>query len=864
VASEPVRGTPRGPWAALYGGVGALAAAVAGWGVAREVPRVRPAREEGPREPGVVVAWRPHDAVAALAALPATLVGALVRWAAPLGVARPESLRRAARPRPAARAGLPEAAPVALGPRPSLRGVLADAVGGLAAWVAPLGVARSVPRAAAPSAPRAPTVEVVGLGLPRLGGNPLFAAVGALARAAAGIGVARGRRAAPRAAEAAAWPAPAPAPEVEAEGSREPVVVHPLSALVGLAFLAFALVVFFRRVGPVLAASDLQSRLDFSWYYLAWRIAWFHIQPALNLYNVAFAQSWMGQSGFHYDPLDLYAYPPSFALLFAPLGALPYGLARGLWSLFSLVTFWMAVGLAAVWGGGRRHPVRWAFLAAFGLLPVAVFNNFFWGQVDGLVLALVAFGLYLALGEHRDPRAATWGGVLLGLGTALKVTPGILLVYLLLRAWGAPGTPRGARAAQAARAGWFTLAVAFLVSGAVLGFGTWWTYAFSTIGAVERAAWAHGPAPWNQSFEGVVGIWTHGGGATSLLGDLWGIASLAAALWTALRWRRIDLRLEAAVASSLVLVASPVLENHEFTALVLPWLLLGGWLWDGAVRAGLRRVAIGGLAWAFAAVALLAPNALRWPPAFLQPGTTVPVPAGSYRALYLLGAASYGPVDFNLELRYAGTSPELVATEWPDWWSPGNPLPAVVSGSAVHQGQVAHAVGLYAFRYPVDPAWPLTAIGLPRRLPRQPSGGQEVVHLVAATLARAGGGYLEVPIPYNDKGIVPTEAAAKGPQSFDGYGYWFWSPDWPTGMFWVRVGGRRVPFLLPSPYQARNVFNAPAPTPAPAGLGPVLLDRAPWFLGMLALFLVGVGYGLAGPGPRPAAEAWAARRLGAA
>ncbi len=224
--------------------------------------------------------------------------------------------------------------------------------------------------------------------------------------------------------------------------------------------------------------------------------------------------------------------------------------------------------------------------------------------------------------------------------------------------------------------------------------------------------------------------------------------------------------------------------------------------WDAAPSPG----------WSPAAVA---PAALHWRTPFLRPTAGFAVPAGHYRTLYLIGAASYGPVHFAITLRYRGAPAAAIAADWPDWWSPGNPLPAVIAGSAVRGGQVAHAVGLYAFACPLDQGTDLVGVRLPAQLPQQ-NGGQEAVHLVAATLARAGGGYLTVPLRFNADGLVPALSfQPPGGGSFDGYGYTFWSPHWPGASLTADVGGAEVPFALPPPRAGDNVLSDPAPAPPP-------------------------------------------------
>ncbi|HEX3629898.1 MAG TPA: glycosyltransferase family 87 protein [Candidatus Dormibacteraeota bacterium] len=119
-----------------------------------------------------------------------------------------------------------------------------------------------------------------------------------------------------------------------------------------------------------------------------------------------------------------YIYPPIFAVLMAPLSLLPAALATTLWVLLSQAS--LAVSLLLFIR--RFHPTAWATAAL--LAATATFYPL-WvdavqGQANLIVLVLVTAGMVGVL--SATPRAA----VALGLAAGLKLTPAILIVWLLV------------------------------------------------------------------------------------------------------------------------------------------------------------------------------------------------------------------------------------------------------------------------------------------------------------------------------------------------------------------------------------------------------------------------------------------------
>ncbi len=125
-----------------------------------------------------------------------------------------------------------------------------------------------------------------------------------------------------------------------------------------------------------------------------------------------------------------YLYPPFFALALTALAWLPVGLFAFLWGLVNLA----ATALALLFALALAEPLRHRRGRRSILLWLLALSWAFWnknltaGQLNAVLLLLVLAGVH-QLERGHDAGA----GLLLGLATALKLTPGLLLVYLLLR-----------------------------------------------------------------------------------------------------------------------------------------------------------------------------------------------------------------------------------------------------------------------------------------------------------------------------------------------------------------------------------------------------------------------------------------------
>jgi len=143
-----------------------------------------------------------------------------------------------------------------------------------------------------------------------------------------------------------------------------------------------------------------------------------------------------------------FTYPPFAVLVMSPLSLVGFHVAGLLHTAVNVVlvaagTWWLSAPIA------RR--LRWPTWFAAGLaLPVVLLmepirETLGFGQINVFLGALIAVDLLALL------RGRAWAGVGIGLATAIKLTPGVLVLYLLLtgrrRATGvAVGTALGATA----------------------------------------------------------------------------------------------------------------------------------------------------------------------------------------------------------------------------------------------------------------------------------------------------------------------------------------------------------------------------------------------------------------------------------
>jgi alpha-1,2-mannosyltransferase len=209
---------------------------------------------------------------------------------------------------------------------------------------------------------------------------------------------------------------------------------------------------------------------------------------------------WARDGGQIYDYLKPdskygFTYPPFAALLMLPMAYLPWSVAVVISVVATVTTsalllWWLVDPIARRMGWSRWFVFAVAVCLAAAFEPMRETVNF--GQVNMLLLFLVAADLlWLLGGPARVPaRYRRWAGVGIGLATAIKLTPGVFIVYLLVtRRWRAAIVASGTAAAV-------TLAAAAITPDASREF---WTEALWNTDRVGSLAFIS-----NQSLQGVV------------------------------------------------------------------------------------------------------------------------------------------------------------------------------------------------------------------------------------------------------------------------------------------------------------------------------------------------------------------------
>jgi alpha-1,2-mannosyltransferase len=265
-----------------------------------------------------------------------------------------------------------------------------------------------------------------------------------------------------------------------------------------------------------------------------------------------------------------FTYPPAAALFAVPLALLPWPAAQLAWVPFVYVplavVIWFAFAPLLRRASGPLRPVVFAviFAACAYLFPMR--DEIRFGQVDMVLLAMSVADC--AARAPRWPR-----GVLVGLATAIKLVPGVFIVYLWLS-----GRRRAAVTAAITALAWTLGAWLLLPDDSA----TYWTSAIFQSGRLGSNAGTS-----DQSLRGILLREFLPGQAP---GALWAVlAAVVAVAGFALvrRLARQSREMEAiAVTALLWVLLSPVSWIHHFVVVVV---VIGAILADGRSR---WRVAI--------------------------------------------------------------------------------------------------------------------------------------------------------------------------------------------------------------------------------------------------------------------------------
>ncbi|HTL47834.1 MAG TPA: glycosyltransferase family 87 protein [Verrucomicrobiae bacterium] len=284
-----------------------------------------------------------------------------------------------------------------------------------------------------------------------------------------------------------------------------------------------------------------------------------------------------------------YVYLPLLAVLLIPFTGFPLKFTILGWYAISAAALWASFLLAMGLFRDRRQGFSAALAATVLCLP-SILATLTRGQMGvlNLFFALAVYALY-------EKKQDFWAGVLLALGVTLKLSPLAPLGFFFLakREW---------KACAGGIAGAFIFVI--LLPSLAVGFGKNWVYIQEWLRIMGQATskTAHESMIWgqlltpmaedNQSLYAVLarifwkteenviahlGHWL--GPATRLLG----LAALAALSWISRKKRGEESEEKTftayALFAFLMILVSPVSENHHYTVLFL--MILAAFSWDG-------------------------------------------------------------------------------------------------------------------------------------------------------------------------------------------------------------------------------------------------------------------------------------------
>lgn len=245
-------------------------------------------------------------------------------------------------------------------------------------------------------------------------------------------------------------------------------------------------------------------------------------------------------------------WPPFGTLLVTPFAALArisLPLAKGAWGAF---------GIAALAWAVHKSGTLWGWRPALVALLVVIFpvhNNFHHLNIETILLALVV-ATAADLSTGHPGRAGVWAG----LATALKVFPGLLLVYFLVRRqWKALGA-----ATLAGLGATLVALLPFGPAGIVQAIGNW-----VSLGLHGQNHLGGSIVGLNMQKLGRLGLALGGAPASIVLLHLLALGLVATILVA--RPREDDAPLEVGSVMLLAVLVTPIAWLHTFTLGYLAW-----------------------------------------------------------------------------------------------------------------------------------------------------------------------------------------------------------------------------------------------------------------------------------------------------
>jgi alpha-1,2-mannosyltransferase len=145
---------------------------------------------------------------------------------------------------------------------------------------------------------------------------------------------------------------------------------------------------------------------------------------------------WGGHAVLHDDRLYLalayghwFTYSPFAAIVFVPVATLPLAVARVLWDLVSVAALAYSCVLLLKLAGYRPSRLMVAGVVAAAMALDPVYETLFLGQINLILLALILTDIWRV---SRGPGDGLSAGIGIGVAAAIKLTPAIFIVFLLL------------------------------------------------------------------------------------------------------------------------------------------------------------------------------------------------------------------------------------------------------------------------------------------------------------------------------------------------------------------------------------------------------------------------------------------------
>jgi alpha-1,2-mannosyltransferase len=249
-----------------------------------------------------------------------------------------------------------------------------------------------------------------------------------------------------------------------------------------------------------------------------------------------------------------FTYPPTAALLFVPLAVLPIQLAWGVLAAISFLAMALVIRVAIStlpqptgalprWASPARATLIFA-VVFFGLEPV--WRTIFLGQINLILMALVVVDVLVI-----SARGTRWGGVLVGVAAAVKLTPLIFIPHLLFT-----GRKVEALRALVTFAGLQALMFLLVPHDAF----RYWTHTVSQQGRIGPMHWAG-----NQSLNGLINRVSELAPWASPVAIAIGAVLAPPAVWLMLRFHRRGQALAALLVTAFYkLLVSPVSWSHHW------------------------------------------------------------------------------------------------------------------------------------------------------------------------------------------------------------------------------------------------------------------------------------------------------------